>query len=645
MSEKLEFDLIVKNNQVDTALDTASKKSGNLQQALNTALGVFGGGVLLKGLDAVGDAIGNTIDFAKESVEAYSRQEDSVNRLSQALRASGDSTQSSLDDLVAYGDELERNSKQSGDAILQQLAYAKSLGLTNSQTKELVGAAANLAATFGGSLESNVALLGKTLNGTSGKLGAMIPELKELTKEQLAAGDAAAIINSKFGGAAASELDSYSGRVHALANAYEDIQKQVGGLIANSDVVVESQGALTFIFQQITEAIRDWRIESERQNAGFKESQESLDQLKRKYDELRVAAIDAEQIILNPSMFDTLLARPLAAASNLKILNDEIEATRLLIEQTEKSMAESTKPDEGGDGGRGLSQEIIDSRAKLNSEILFLDQQLVAEQNNLELERDNAKIENDILRQQAEIQRMTDFAATKAELEFQLKEAELARTLEGEEQRLALLKLAGEKELALTKIKNDGIIKQANLVRDAEKKASAERIALQQATASTITGIIGTAANLSVLLTKEGSKEQFYVQKAAALAQAVVAMNLAMAMANTVPPPGNIPAIAAAKANGAIAISGIVASAIKGFADGGIVGQDKGSSSVATMGPDNTMIKARDGEMVLTADDQKMLLSSIRNGGMNGGDIVIQIDGDTVFRVVRNKVKQGYKLA
>lgn len=642
MSERLEFELTVPRNNLDSALDTASKKSGNLQSAINTALGVFAGGAALKGLELLGDGIRKTVDFAEESIQAYSEQEDALNRLRQALRASGDESEASLSDLSAYASELQRTTKYGDETVLSQLAVAKSFGASNDEAKKLVLAAANLSATFGGSLEDNVKKLGKTFSGNAGELRELIPELANLTKEQLAAGEAAFFVNQRFSGAAAAELETYSGRVVALKNAFSDMQEEVGALIVNSSAVQESQSILTTIFQDITTAISDWRIEMERQNGTLKENETSVDQLKRKYEDLQENLMEVQETAVNPTMWETLSGQVAYAKNNISDLAAEVDNARIAY-LTAKDEFEKDKPsgDEGGNPKRGVPQDVLDARQKLNDEILFLDQQLVLEQNNLDQERINQQIENDLLRQQAEIQRMTDFALTKAELEFQLREEELLRITEGEDEKLALKKLYAEKELALTKIRNDGIIKQAGAVRDAEKKAAQERIALQQAAASTITGIIGSAANLSVLLTKEGSKEQFYIQKAAALAQAIVATNLAIAMANTVPPPGNIPAIAAAKANGAIAISGIVASTIKGFQEGGIIG---GEGQGASNGRDNTLFKGRDGEMVLTANDQKMLLDGIRAGSLGGGDIVVQIDGDTIFKIVRNKVKQGYKL-
>ena len=63
---------------------------------------------------------------------------------------------------------------------------------------------------------------------------------------------------------------------------------------------------------------------------------------------------------------------------------------------------------------------------------------------------------------------------------------------------------------------------------------------------------------------KKLQKALFIAEKAVAIGRAVTAMNLAIAQANAIPPPGNIAAVAQAKLTGALAIAGIAASAIGG---------------------------------------------------------------------------------
>lgn len=638
MASQLEFELNVKSNQLEGALDGAAKKSDTLKGALQTALGVFAGGAALKGFELLGDAMNSTIQFAKDSVHAYSEQEDALNKLAQSLRAAGSYSANAVDDFSSFAAEMQKASKYGDEVVLSQIAVAKSFGATNSGAKDLVQAAANLGATFGGSLEENVTKLGKTLSGTTGRLAQFIPELKDLTTEQLAAGEAARIVNEKFGGAAANELNTYSGRVVSLSNAFSDMQEEIGGVIANSNILKDAQSVLGGILGDVTQAIADYRTEQQRQENGFQESEATVNQLGRSYEELTQKVEDLEKKGKSlPGGLDNFDTAKLNKFKN-ELTALETQVNNAAIESKVNDMKAALE--NGPEKGPQVPTDVLDARAKMNAEILNLEQQRINEENNLSIEADNAKIVNDQARQAAEIQRMLDFNMTKSELEFQMKEQQLAVMQEGADKELAIKKLNEEKELAQMKIKNDSIIKQANLTRDTEKKVSAERIALQQATAATITGIAGTAANIATIFTKEGSKEQFYIQKAAALAQATTAMWLGIAQANIVPPPGNIAAAAAAKAQGAIAISGILASTLTGFATGGVIGDSNGAS----MGGDNRVVTVRDGEMVLNADQQKVVFDALNNGAFGNQPIIIQIDGVEVFKAVRNQVKKGYKL-
>lgn len=66
MAEKIEFDIAVKGgtdgNNLSKALDGAIKKSFDLEGALTTAVGVFGGNVFTKALDVLKNQIGKAVD-------------------------------------------------------------------------------------------------------------------------------------------------------------------------------------------------------------------------------------------------------------------------------------------------------------------------------------------------------------------------------------------------------------------------------------------------------------------------------------------------------------------------------------------------------------------------------------------------------
>jgi len=162
---------------------------------------------------------------------------------------------------------------------------------------------------------------------------------------------------------------------------------------------------------------------------------------------------------------------------------------------------------------------------------------------------------------------------------------------------------------------------------------------------------IQASANLAGAIAKDGSAASFIIQKAAAVAgiviqdaQARTAAMTAAQIASIGGPPGAAEALYARSAalitsNTVLASSAVAASAIKGYADGGIIGQG------ATMGGDNRLASVRDGEVVLNANDQKNLYDAIKSGNFGGGDIVIQVDGREVARAVRNQVRSGFVLA
>jgi hypothetical protein len=588
---------------------------------------VFAGGVALKGFDFLLGKIGDTIDFANESIEAFSAQEDAVNKLGQALRASGDFSQQALSDLTAFSSELGRTSKFGDEVIVSQLAMAKAFGASNKEAKDLVQAAANLSATFGGSLEENVQKLGKSLTGELGRLGQFIPELKNLTEAQLQAGAAAEIINSKFGGAAASELQTYSGSVIAAKNAFSDLQEEIGALIVDSFNLREKNVLLADVYNLITQAVSDYNIESRRADGSLQENAQSVEQLTRKYKELSVEAIELEQKLLRPGMNMDQTAI-FIAKKQLKELNAEIAATKATLDAASRQGADQEQVKEK-EKSSVIEQAQIDRRAALNAELVALDKKLALDQQVIAEEVRLAKAEKDEIDQQVAIENQLAFAQQQNQIAY---ETELAKN--------ALIKDAQDRALADQKAYLNKRIADQRAEGKAEADLAKQQVALDRATVQARADILSGFTNLASTVAKDGTKEQFLIQKAGAIAQAIIATNLAATQALAIPPSPNLPLSALAKASGALNIATIAATAIKGYANGGFIGGETG----ATRGPDNAIATVRTGELVLNAEQQRNLLDIINNGSSGGGDIVIQIDGREIARAVREQVKQGFRL-
>jgi hypothetical protein len=644
MAEKIEFDLKVGSNELSKAISDATAGSKKLGDTISTAIGTFAGGVAIKGFNLLSSAIGDSVDFLKESVKASAEQEAALNRLAQSLRATGSFSQQAVEDFSQFASELQKTSVFGDEVVVGQIAIAKSLGATNQQAKDLVQAAANLAATFGGTLEQNVEALGKTLNGVVNRdLKNSIPELKSLGQEALRSGEALEIVNRKFGGAAASELNTYAGQTTSLANAFSDLQEEIGAFVTKSEVVGSVISVATGLLQELTQEIVDYRTEQERANGTLVETEGSLTSLSQKYattrDEIEKyqAVIDADK---NKTLLESLFSfdnAPLAQ-ERVQSLTAELKKLDEQIKKAAEDVANAPVVSELGKGQAEATQQEIDRIKLLGSQRNILTAQSLLDEENTRAEAANLSIQNEQSRNEAELQRIIEFETQKKELEFQLAE-EKALQIENDSLRQAeLAKIGKDRELAFAQIANKNIVDseknkykslqdQAFFFKKFEDQTQKERVANLQSTFSQI-----------ATLSQSGNKTLAAIGKSAAIANATIdgyaAVQKALASA---PPPVNY---ALATAVGAATAANVAKIAGVNFQNGGIVG-----ATGASNGPDNQLAAIRTGEMVLNAEDQKTLFEAIKGGSLGGGEIIVQIDGREIARAVRTQLNNGFKFA
>jgi len=158
-------------------------------------------------------------------------------------------------------------------------------------------------------------------------------------------------------------------------------------------------------------------------------------------------------------------------------------------------------------------------------------------------------------------------------------------------------------------------------------KENAETI---QETSQALSSSFGSVASMYEQMANDESKSEEERAKAAQAAKRWSALQIAanagtavakgVASAMDTPFPANIGAIATTLAAILAAIAQAKALAAEGHAQGGVVGGYSG----ATMGPDNTVINARKGEMVLNANQQRQLFD-IANGGSMGSSLTASL--------------------
>ena len=214
----------------------AKQEMGGLSGAIGKmgkAVGIattayFGARGLISGLSSV-------ITLAAEQELAEKKLSTALGRTSTALLAQA----SALQKTTRFGDE----------ATISQMSFLASIGFTEQRIQELIPVAMDLAEATGMSLESAVRNLAKTFSGLQGELGEQIGQLKDLTAEELKAGDALKVISDLMGGSAQENVKSLSGQLDQAKNSIGDAGESLGELLAPT--VILTANAVAFLSDKL----------------------------------------------------------------------------------------------------------------------------------------------------------------------------------------------------------------------------------------------------------------------------------------------------------------------------------------------------------------------------------------------------------
>lgn len=254
MASKVELEIV-------TLLDKAAKDVAGFRNTTqkqlssisftSTVTAINQGFQLIKGaaqgaFGAVEGFIGSAIDEAVEGQQA-------MTQLANSMRVVGDFSEQAAADFADFASEIQKTTTFSDDAVLSAAALAKNYGLTNKETKNATQAAIEYAAATGSTLDEAISKVGKTFTGFVDRdLGRLLPQLKNLTKEQLATGEAARLIQERFAGSAAALGDTFQGSLTKTQNSFNDLLETIGNLIIENPVLIESIKIIGETFNGLT---------------------------------------------------------------------------------------------------------------------------------------------------------------------------------------------------------------------------------------------------------------------------------------------------------------------------------------------------------------------------------------------------------
>ena len=196
------------------------------------------------------------IGAIKDVVEAASVQEDAINQLNIALKASGQFTEAASKDFQAFASSLQETTKFGDEVILQNAALIQSLGqLDTAGLKKATAAATDLSAALGIDLTSASTLVGKAAAGNIESFSRYGLTIRKGATDAESFANTLEAINKQFGGAAAGQINTFSGATQQLSNTFGDLQETIGFAITNNPAVISGIKTLTALFQEFSKIL------------------------------------------------------------------------------------------------------------------------------------------------------------------------------------------------------------------------------------------------------------------------------------------------------------------------------------------------------------------------------------------------------
>lgn len=245
---------------------TTEKDTGLMTQAFATMAGFVGGAAITKAFSAAADAAKFLFDtLVVDGVQAAIETESAFNRLTNSLARNGNLLPGVADDMKRLAEEIEKNSRFTDDAALSAASLLENITQLDSQgLQQATRATADLASAMGMDLETAASLVGKAINGNTDSLKRYGIEITKSADGSQNFANVIGTLNARFGGSAASEIQTYEGSIGILGKAWEDVTKAIGNaIIQNKTVIAAVQGVSNMVAQFgdfLTENSKEIRI-------------------------------------------------------------------------------------------------------------------------------------------------------------------------------------------------------------------------------------------------------------------------------------------------------------------------------------------------------------------------------------------------
>lgn len=197
---------------------------------------------------AAGLTVGKAISEAAE-------EEDAVNQLGAALRQTNRYTDDLANSLNDFAGEMQKTTRFSDDAVLSGMALLQTLtNLDEKGLKRATKAAADLASGLHIDLQTAMMLVGKAAEGEIGTFGRYGMKIQEGATNAETFANTLKAIETKMGGRAEADLNTFSGGIDHLKNSFNNLLGEMGKYIIKAPLVAAASKEITDSIASLTKS-------------------------------------------------------------------------------------------------------------------------------------------------------------------------------------------------------------------------------------------------------------------------------------------------------------------------------------------------------------------------------------------------------
>lgn len=581
------------------------------QRIFETAVGFVGGQAVMAAFGRAKDvALGFFNTMITDGVAAAQVQEDAINDLNSALARTGQFSLQASQDLQAYASALQANSKFGDETILSTMSLIQSLGnLERDGLKGATQATLDMAAALNIDLKAAATLVGKAAAGEVSsftRYGVAIQKGKDAAETFSNTLEA---LNSKFGGAAAAQIKTYSGAVTQTKNTFGDFQEEIGFVFTQNTALIEVIGELNSIFSELGGEVKDNRSSLQALVAdGIIIAAEALPLL-----------ADGVGIVVDAYGWWKMATNELIML-NAKLSFASQERLAYLEEESEKEVKlhldRKAKMDEVSERAIKMKDRIVEAAEKGSAAQEEMNKMYEAQSEAAKRAAEAASALTEEQKKQAdEGKKLAEELILAIEEDNELRNELLAQRLQTEQE---MLDQARANNLISEKQHAAALIEIRDKLDADKRKRELAKLKFESDIQKSRVDILSASANLVTAISGRESKVAFFMSKAAAIAQSIIATRVAsaMALANPPGPPATIPLAANIKLAGNINTAAIAATAIQGF--------NAGTDSVPGIGFQDTVpAMLTPGERVVPKETNKDLTRFLQNIQSGGQEVTV----------------------